>query len=155
MPIMILQHYHERYMWVQEARWYKYSLLLVVEPDLPDLEMLFSHVCTPDLLYTRSPTLGFGGEAPENFFLGCLLANIFADPWYCVNRSIFPWYFSYKRKHCKNGCVLYCSIVNNLCDCVRETVRAWRGSAAVLMHVVSLHLFGWYNNKGLTIYVWM
>ena len=30
--------------------------------------------------------------------LGCLLANNFEDPWYWVNRSIFPWYFPYKRK---------------------------------------------------------
>ena len=26
------------------------------------------------------------------------LANSFADPWYWVNRSIFPWYFPYKIK---------------------------------------------------------
>ena len=32
-----------------------------------------------------------------------------------------------KEKHCNTvgyGIVLYCSIVNNICDCVRETVRA-------------------------------
>ena len=31
-----------------------------------------------------------------------------------------------KEKHCNtvvDGIVFYCSIVNNLCDCVRETVR--------------------------------
>ena len=34
--------------------------------------------------------------------------------------------------------VLFC-IVNNLCDCVGETVRVWRGSVAGLLQVVSLH----------------
>ena len=56
------------------------------------------------------PTLGFGGKAPKNFFLGCVLANSFSDRWYWVNRSIFPWYFPYKRKHCNTtvyGIVLY------------------------------------------------
>ena len=46
--------------------------------------------------------------------LGCVLANSFADQWYWVNRSVFPWYFPYKRKHCNTtvyGIVLYCSIV--------------------------------------------
>ena len=42
--------------------------LLVVERDLPDSEMLFSHLCTPGVLYTRSPTLGFGGKAPKICF---------------------------------------------------------------------------------------
>ena len=47
-----------------------------------------------------------------------------------------------KEKHCNTamyGIVLYC-IVNNLCDCVRETVRTWRGSAMVLLEAVSLYL---------------
>ena len=39
-----------------------------MEHNFPDSEMLFSRVCTPGLLCTRSPTLGFRGEAPENFF---------------------------------------------------------------------------------------
>ena len=72
-------------------------IMLVVEPDLPNPEMLLSHVCTLGLQYTRSPTLGFRGEALEKK-LGCLLANSFADPGYWVNRIIFPWYFPYKRK---------------------------------------------------------
>ena len=29
-----------------------------VEPDLPDPEILFSHVCNPGVLYTHSPCLG-------------------------------------------------------------------------------------------------
>ena len=39
------------------------------------------------------------------------LANSFADPWYWVSRSIFPWYFPYKRKNCNmtiDGIILYC-----------------------------------------------
>ena len=39
-----------------------------MELDLLDSEMLFSRVYTPGLLYSRSPTLGFEGKAPENFF---------------------------------------------------------------------------------------
>ena len=39
-----------------------------MEPDLPDPKILFSRVCTPGVLYTHSPTLGFGGEAPKNIF---------------------------------------------------------------------------------------
>ena len=42
--------------------------MLVVEPDLQDTEILFSHVCTRGVLYTCSPTLGFGGRVPEKFF---------------------------------------------------------------------------------------
>ena len=37
--------------------------MLVVEPNLPDPEILFNGVCTPGVLYTRSPTFGF-----EKFF---------------------------------------------------------------------------------------
>ena len=44
--------------------------MLVMEPDLPDSEMLFSRVCTPGLLYTRSPTLGFGVAPPKMGFGG-------------------------------------------------------------------------------------
>ena len=29
-----------------------------MEPDLPDIEILFSYVCTPGVLYTHSPFLG-------------------------------------------------------------------------------------------------
>ena len=43
--------------------------VLVMELDLPYLEILFSYVCTPGLLYTCSPTLGFG-EAPRKGDLG-------------------------------------------------------------------------------------
>ena len=78
-----------------------------MEPDLPDAEILFSCVCTPGV----------------NFFLGCVLANSFMDPWYWVNRSIFPWYFPYKRKHCNMtmyGIVLYwkrdCESVKRKCS---------------------------------------
>ena len=46
----------------------KVFMLLVLEPDLPNSHMLSSRVCTPCLLYTGSPTLGFGVEAPEKFF---------------------------------------------------------------------------------------
>ena len=36
--------------------------------DLLDSEMSFSRVCTPGVLYTCYPTLGFRGEAPEKIF---------------------------------------------------------------------------------------
>ena len=51
--------------------------MLVVEPNILDPEILFSRVCNPGVLYTHSPYLG---GAPEKFFLGCVLANSFADP---------------------------------------------------------------------------
>ena len=82
-----------------------------MEPDLLDSYMLFSRVCTPGLLYTRSPTLGFKGEAPEKLFFGCLLANSFADPWYWIDRSIFHGIYPIKEKNCNMvvyGIVLYC-----------------------------------------------
>ena len=75
-----------------------------MEPNLPNLEILFSCVCNPSVLYTHSPFLGVWG-------LGCVLANSIADPWYWVNPIIFPLYFPYKRNHCKTteyGMVLYC-----------------------------------------------
>ena len=84
--------------------------VLVVEPNLPDPEILFSRVCNPGVLYTHSPCLGVRGY---------VLSNSFVDPWYWINPRIFPWYFPYKRKHCKTieyGMVLHCI--------GRETVRA-------------------------------
>ena len=39
--------------------------------------------------YTQTPFLGVR-----------VLSNSFVNPWYLVNRSNFPWYFPYKRKHC-------------------------------------------------------
>ena len=81
-----------------------------MEPNLPDLEILFSCDCTPGVLYTRSPCLGVRERSPRFFFLRCVLANSIADLWYWVNPRIFPLYFPYKRKHCKStsyGIVLY------------------------------------------------
>ena len=81
-----------------------------MEPNIPNLEILFSCVCTPGVLYTHSPYLGVRGRSPREMFLGCVLAKSFADPWYWVNRSIFPWYLPYKRKHCNMtvyGIILY------------------------------------------------
>ena len=75
--------------------------MLVVEPNLPDPEILSSRVCTPSVLYTRSPCLGVWGRSPREFFLGCVLASSIADPQYWVNPRIFPLYFPYKRKHFK------------------------------------------------------
>ena len=90
--------------------------MLVVDPYLPDPKILFQ-------------------------LSGMCVGNSYVNPWYWVNRSIFPWYFfPIKERIITRLCiVLYC-IENNLCDCVRETVRARRGSAAVLLQVVSLHL---------------
>ena len=86
-----------------------------MEPNLSDLEILFSCVCTPGVLYTHFPCLGLG--------FGCVLANSFADPWYWVNPRIFPLYFPYKRKHCNTtmyGIVLYwkrhCESVKRKCN---------------------------------------
>ena len=47
-----------------QRRWsycdqYPSGILLVVELDLPDIEILFSRVCTIGVLYTHSPCFGF------------------------------------------------------------------------------------------------
>ena len=79
-----------------------------MEPNLPNSEILFKCVCTPGLL-------------------GYLLANNFVDPWYWVNRSISHGILPIKENNCNKvvyGILLYCSIANNLCDCVGEIVRA-------------------------------
>ena len=97
-----------------------------MEPNLLDLEILFSCVCTLGVLYTHSPYLGVRGWSPQEMFLGCVLANSFADPWYWVNRSIFPWYLSYKRKHCNMivyGIILYCKQSLWLCGRDCESVK--------------------------------
>ena len=39
-----------------------------------------------------------GDYALEQIWGSGMFVGQFADPWYWVNRSIFPWYFSYKRK---------------------------------------------------------
>ena len=91
-----------------------------MEPDLPDPEILFSHVCTPGVLYTRSSFLGV-----LEFFLGCVLDHSYVNPWYWVNRSILPWYFSpIKESIVTRLCMLLYCIEKNLCDCVIDIVRA-------------------------------
>ena len=88
---------------------------------------------------------GFGGEAPDKCFWDVC--------WPIVSRThgiglivVFSHGISpIKEKHCNMamyGIVLYCSIVNNLCDCVRETMRELRGSATVFLQVISLYLSG-------------
>ena len=42
----------------------------------------------------RLRKMGVRGWSPREIFLGCVLANNYVDPWYWVNCSIFPWYFS-------------------------------------------------------------
>ena len=78
----------------------------------------------PALGFEEAPQKrGFGGRTPDNFFLGCVLANNIVDPWYWVNPIIFPLYFPYKRKNCKTtmyGIVLYwkreCESVKRKCS---------------------------------------
>ena len=41
------------------------QIMLVVEPNLPDLDILFSCACTPCVLYTHSPCLGVRGKRPQ------------------------------------------------------------------------------------------
>ena len=88
-----------------------------MDPNLPDPEILFSHFCNPGVLYTHSPCLGVRGNVCWPTVLqthGIGLTVVFSH-------GISP----IKEKHCITagcGIVLYCSIVNNLCDCVRETM---------------------------------
>ena len=67
--------------------------------------------------------MGVRGWSPREIFLGCVLANSIADPWYWVNPRIFPFYFPSKRKRCKMteyGIVLYwkrdCESVKRNCN---------------------------------------
>ena len=96
------------------------SLMYAMVCIRPDIAHVVRVVIVTQEYYTLvPPALGFRGRAPKNFFLGCVLANSFADPWYWVKPRIFPLYFPYKRNHCKMtkyGMVLYCI--------GRETVRA-------------------------------
>ena len=73
-----------------------------MEPNLPDPEILFNHVCNSGVLYTHSPCLGVQGSTPKKgvrgrspreIFLGCVLANSIADPWYWVNPINFTMVF--------------------------------------------------------------
>ena len=107
---------------------------MVVEPDLPDTEILCSFICNPSVLYTHSPYLGVQGKHPQEnggsraeppriFFGMCVGEQSLVDPWYWVNPRIFPLYFPYKRKHCKStayGIVLYqkrdCESVKRKCN---------------------------------------
>ena len=50
--------------------------LLFVVPNIPYPEILFSCVCTLGVLYTCSPTLGFGGRASEIFFWDMCCATV-------------------------------------------------------------------------------
>ena len=73
-----------------------------MDPDIPDSKMLSSHVCTPGLLYTRSPTLWTHG-------IGLIVV---------FSHGLSP----IKEKH-YNATVVWDFIVKKLCDYVRETVR--------------------------------
>ena len=87
-----------------------------MEPDLLDPEILFSCVCTPGVLYTHSPCLWDVCWPTVLRTHGIGLTVVFSH-------GISP----IKEKHCNTdryGIVLYYNIVNNLCDCVRETMRA-------------------------------
>ena len=120
-----------------------------MDPNIPDPEILFSCDCNPGVLYTHSPCLrvrgsaleirSFEGKAPENFFWDVCWPTVL---WthgigliVVFSHGISPIKESIVTRLCM---ILFC-IVNNLCDCVGETMRAGRGSAAVLLQAISLH----------------
>ena len=98
--------------------------------------------------------MGVRGRSPQEFFLGCVLANSIANPWYWVSPRIFPLYFPYKIKHCKMtdyGIVLYwkrdCESVKRKCSsfaagCIPSSFwTAIKGLANLFVDVA--HCFGW------------
>ena len=84
------------------------------------------------------------------------LASSFADPWYWVNRSIFPWYFPYKRKALQYSCVGYgivlyhCKQSLRLCERDFESVK--RNYSGFLVGYIPSSL--WMVRKGLAISKW-
>ena len=102
-----------------------------MEPNLPYPEILFSCDCNLGVLYTHSPYLGVRGK----FFLDVCLPIVLWT--HGIGLTIVSSHGISPMKE---------SIVTQLCMvlfCIRrETVRARRGSAAVLLQGVSLHLSG-------------
>ena len=120
--------------YLPKATWFRKSLdtyMLVVEPNLPDPEILFSCDCHPGVLYTHSPCLGVRGSALKKG----------------VNPRIFPLYLPYKRKHCKStvyGIVLYWK---------RDCERVKRKCSSFVAGCIPSSF--WTVIKGLAIYLWM
>ena len=78
------------------------------------------------MYYTLIPlALGFGGGAPEKFFWDVCWPIVLWTHGIGLTVVFSHVISPIKEKHCNTvvyGMVLYCIIVNNLCDCVRETV---------------------------------
>ena len=157
MKFFPITKYNRSHKLILHTRLHYRNGVLVVEPNLPDLEILFSCVCTLGVLYTHSPCLGVRGSSlrkgvhgqrPQEMGVrqhtfwdvcwptvlrthGIGLTIVFSHGISPIKESIVTWLCM----------VLFC-IVNNLFDCVEATVRAWRGSATTFLQVVSLHLSG-------------
>ena len=77
------------------------------------IQRYYSVVFVPQVYCTRVP--------PILGFKGCVLANIYVDPWYWINRSIFPWYFSpIKESIVTRLCIALQHCKQSLCLCGRN-----------------------------------
>ena len=97
-----------------------------MDPDLLDSKMLFICVCTSGLLYTHSPTLGFEDEAPKKIFWDVCLPTVLWTHGIGLTVVFSHGISPIKENNCNMtvyGMVLYSIIRNNICDCVRETMR--------------------------------
>ena len=85
-----------------------------MEPNLPNPKILFNCVCTPGVLYTHSPCLGVQDVCWPTVLRthGIGLTVVFSH-------GISP----IKERIVTRLCMVLFCIVNNLWDCVGETVR--------------------------------
>ena len=113
------------------------TLMLVVETDIQEI-LLSSYVCTPCLLHTH-PSWGVRRDfVPLQGFEPIVLWTHGIGLTVVFSHGISP----IKERIVTRMCMVLFCIVNNLFDCVGETMRAWRGSAAIFLQAVSLHISG-------------
>ena len=98
--------------------------MLVVEPNIPDPEILFSRVCNLGVLYTHSPCLRVQGQGPQEIFWDVCWPTVLRN--HCIGLTVV---FSHGISTIKESivtrlCMVLFCIVKNICDCYGETVRA-------------------------------
>ena len=114
---------------------FPFSLLFLRQIQVLVVEILFSCDCNPGVLYTRSPCLGVRGRSPRFFFWDVCWPTVLRTHGIGLTLEFSHCISPIKESIVKRlSMVLYCI--------GREAVRAWRGSASVLLQGVFLHLSG-------------